>query len=138
MPFVLEPGPLKLITADEIPRARLLPGLFESTAAPVSAELDAHHAALAAPAARVGEALGGDPDADYQSILPPAVDEINAQLGSLSEIDPAHAYVSALEAAGETEGLLSSFAPQGSPLFTIELPPDDADPIEVKDGGDGA
>ena len=136
--FTYEPGPLALITPDQIPRPRLSQHVFEATAAPVVQQTDAHEQAMVGPQAKVIEVIGGDPEADFNATIPNAAAEIGAQLGSQSEIDPAHAYVAALESLNEANGLAAVFEPEGATLPGLYVPGEGGDELGISaPGGQG-
>lgn len=128
--FLLEPGPLRLITADQIPRPRNSQGVFESAAAPVSAHLDAIESNLVAPQSQVGEALDQDLNGEYDRAIAPALGEIYSQLGSQSDIDPAHMYIAALEAGQELGGVYGALPVEGAALAAVGIPGEGSNDLE--------
>ena len=130
--FTLEPGPIELITDDQIPRARLSTAANENIVAPVAQQIDAHELAMAGPQSEVTAVAGGDPEGDFNATVPLAAAEIAAQLDSQSEIDPTPMYVAALESLSEADQLAGGFAREGETLAPISVPGEGSDFLDVK------
>lgn len=131
--FPLEPGPIDLITEDQIPRFRGARHSFETLAAPVSAGFDNTALALLGPQQQVGELQGGNPDADFAQHIAPAIGEIASQLGSQSVVDPAHAFVSAMEALNEADSLAGGLPAEKETIGRVDIPGEGGDHFDVDD-----
>jgi len=104
MILVDEPGPIKLIPISRFPYGRGNRREFETLAARASQQLSVTNDVIGGPLATMQQASAARVDDDFARTIPGAVAEINAQLGTQSDVDPARMYVAALESLADLDG----------------------------------
>lgn len=104
MLLVDDDGPIEKIPLWRFPQSRGNRHLFETLAAQVGRDLERHADAIGSSAAGMQQAATRDINDDFARTIPGALGEINGQLGSQSEIDPAPVYTAALESVGDLDG----------------------------------
>lgn len=115
MPRIIdEDGPIEKIPLWRFPVSRGNRHLFETLAAQVGRDLERHADVIGSRHSEMAPILSGDINGDFNRTIPGAVGEIQGQLGSFSEIDPAHMYVAALESVNDLTGTEGGLPPEGA------------------------
>ncbi len=129
--FRLEPGPVALLKPEDIPRPRPFTPAFESAIAPAVSSLNAIDGGLQVRHTQVANVLTVDPDTEFNATIPAAEGEMNLQLQTLAEIDPAHVYIAGQESEQEADNLLGVLGPEGNTIGRLQIPNEGGDPLGV-------